>query len=56
MDVTACTDSCFTLSATPVVGKSQDSDITCWTMTLSQTGQKQSKTKAGVVNPSKTCW
>jgi type IV pilus assembly protein PilE len=56
VDVSACTDSCFTLSATPVVGKSQDSDETCWTMTLSQTGQKQSKTKAGVVNPSKTCW
>lgn len=56
VDVSACTDSCFKLNATPVVGKSQANDETCWTISIEHTGKKSSKTKGGVANPSKTCW
>lgn len=56
VDITACTNSCFSLSATPVAGGAQANDDTCWTMTLDHTGKKSSKNKAGTDNPSKTCW
>lgn len=56
VNIGACTNSCFILSATPVTGKSQSSDEKCWTMTINHTGKKASKNKLGTVNPSKTCW
>ncbi|WP_413701436.1 type IV pilin protein [Psychromonas sp. KJ10-10] len=56
VDTSACTSSCFSLSATPVSGKSQANDETCWTIILIHTGQKSSKDKTGTVNPSGTCW
>jgi len=55
-DISACTASCFSLSATPVAGGAQASDEVCWTITLDHTGKKSSKTKAGVTNPDWTCW
>lgn len=56
VSIAACTNSCFVLSATPVAGKAQASDETCWTMTLDHTGRKASANKLGVANASKTCW
>jgi len=55
-DISACTASCYSLSATPVVGGSQADDEACWTIALDHTGRKTSKTKAGVSNPTGTCW
>jgi len=54
--IATCTDSCFSLSATPVSGKSQENDETCWTIIIDQTGKKTSKNKTGTTNTSGTCW
>ena len=56
VDITACTSSCFILSATPVTGEAQDNDDTCWTISISHTGNKYSANKVGVTNPRGTCW
>jgi len=55
-DISACTVSCYSLSATPIAGGTQAEDETCWTITLDHTGRKTSKTKAGASNPTGTCW
>jgi type IV pilus assembly protein PilE len=55
-DITACTASCYSLSATPVTSGAQATDTDCWTLTLDHTGRKTSKTKAGVLNAAGTCW
>ena len=54
--IATCSNRCFTLSATPVAGKSQVNDETCWTITIDHTGKQSSKNKAGTTNSSKTCW
>lgn len=53
---TSCAPSCYLLSATPVAGGPQASDVDCWTITLDHTGRKASANKAGIANPSGTCW
>jgi len=56
VDLSACTGSCYTVSATPAAGGKQAGDEDCWEMSLSHTGKKSSKTKGGAVNPVGTCW
>jgi len=56
VDLSACNGSCYTINATPAPGGTQERDENCWTMSLSHTGLKSSKTKAGVTNPAGTCW
>tara|TARA_R110001583_G_scaffold26571_7_gene95846 strand:+ start:15666 stop:16076 length:411 start_codon:yes stop_codon:yes gene_type:complete len=56
VSTSACTSSCFSLSATPVAGGAQASDEDCWTITLIHTGQKSSTKKDGTTNSSGTCW
>lgn len=55
-DVSACTSSCFLLTATPKTGGGQVSDEDCWTIMLDHTGKKSSKNKAGTANAAGTCW
>lgn len=56
VDTSACANSCFTLTATPIAGEAQDSDDTCWTIRITHTGQKSSSTSGGVANAARTCW
>lgn len=47
--------SCFSLTAQPATGSTQQRDTECWNIVITETG-KSSENKAGTVNPDGTCW